>query len=74
VVFAAHFVLVHQGLFAQQKPSHAEHFCDGWAPTARGIARTRGMNSIILYGGAIGNGNIHNHDKLPMFQPLRAQN
>ena len=24
-------------------------------------------NSIILYGGAIGNGNIHNHDKLPMF-------
>jgi hypothetical protein len=24
-------------------------------------------NSIILYGGAIGNGNIHNHDNLPVF-------
>jgi hypothetical protein len=24
-------------------------------------------NSIILYGGAIGNGNIHNHNNLPVF-------
>lgn len=24
-------------------------------------------NSIIMYGGALGNGNIHNHDNLPLF-------